>query len=412
MTQENRPPGPSLLHTVRGLLVAVTLLFPTCPFQLAQDASPHPKKSHYRAREHLSEYHGPEADELAPSEVDEVRIGYFGPDNPDHPIGGDLWVASTMAIQEENQAGGYRGVPFAVVPRWSENPWGTGIAAVPRLVYEQEVWAILGSIDGASTHLVEQVAAKARIPILNPGSSDKTINLANVPWMFSCLPGEHLQVSPLIQVLKQNLGDGQLIMVSGTDHDSRVFSHEFSQSLAAEGIALAFHYQLEPGQAREFSFFGKIVESSSCLVLAASAQDSAPFVRELRERGYAESILGTSLFGRRFFVEEAGASADGVLFPLIGRIDQQDEFSARFRERTGHDADFAARQAYDAVRLLAHAIRRAGLSRTEIRDALRDSAPWQGIAGVVDWDPLGHNQRAVTIGTIKDGRIVPVPPTN
>ena len=64
----------------------------------------------------------------------EVRIGYFGPDDPDHPVGGAIWQGAKLAIEESNAAGGYQGLPFRLVQDWDENPWSGGAASVARKV--------------------------------------------------------------------------------------------------------------------------------------------------------------------------------------------------------------------------------------------------------------------------------------
>ena len=64
---------------------------------------------------------------------------------------------------------------------------------------------------------------------------------------------------------------------------------------------------------------------------------------------------------------------------------------------------------YDAVRLVAEATRRAGLNRPRIRDAVRDIAPWRGVAGIVRWDTLGRNERPVGLATWRGGRLQPLP---
>ena len=53
---------------------------------------------------------------------------------------------------------------------------------------------------GPSAHLAEQVVAKARLPLVCPVSSDRTANVANVPWMFSVLPGDNAQAPCLAEV--------------------------------------------------------------------------------------------------------------------------------------------------------------------------------------------------------------------
>ena len=175
------------------------------------------------------EQSSPDRDLPDPNDVTEVRIGYFGPDDPAHPDAADLWRAATLAIELANEQGGYRGKPFRLVARWSDNPWTGGAAEVTRLVYSDRVWAILGGIDGPSTHIAEQVTTKAWLPLLCAASSDRTANAAVVPWMFSLLPGDHLQAPALTKSLASRVAAAPFVVIVGDDHDSRCFMVQFDR---------------------------------------------------------------------------------------------------------------------------------------------------------------------------------------
>ena len=54
---------------------------------------------------------GPGREEPEP-DVAEVVLGWFGPGDPDHPDFGELWRGATLALEQENAAGGYRGKPL------------------------------------------------------------------------------------------------------------------------------------------------------------------------------------------------------------------------------------------------------------------------------------------------------------
>ena len=115
--------------------------------------------------------------------------------------------------------------------------------------------------------------------------------------------------------------------------------------------------------------------------------------------------------GRRRFREIAGGAAEGVVFPLLyspQATSAEFSFSKAFEDRFGHSPDYAAAHTYDAFRLLVAAMRKAGLNRARIRDAVAELSPWSGVTGSVAWDPLGSNTRPVSLGTIQDGQIVPV----
>ena len=71
-------------------------------------------------------YEGPGGDEPEPEGVEEVRIGYFGPADATHVEGGSYWQGASRALEEVNREGGYRGLPFRLIPKWSDSPWTAG----------------------------------------------------------------------------------------------------------------------------------------------------------------------------------------------------------------------------------------------------------------------------------------------
>ncbi|NUQ62399.1 MAG: ABC transporter substrate-binding protein [Pirellulales bacterium] len=392
-----------------GFLAVCCAAFSAARLRAAERASGR-QEAFFRAREHRTEYAGPGREDVAPATVDEIRIGYFGPGDPADPEGGDLWCAAQLALDEANAAGGYHGKPFRLVAAWSENPWGTGVAQVARMVYREKVWAIVGGIDGPSTHLAEQVVVKSRLTLLGPASTDKTANLANVPWMFSLLPGDHLG-APVLAGAIESIGKGPLVLVSADDHDSRHFTSELEKGLSLRHLVPQYHFQCRQGMADLDPLVERVLRPGpAAIVIAAGANDSARLVKAVREGGFSGTVLGGPSIARKSFSEQAKAAAEGVVFPLVW--DPQDgfgEFEREFRARFDRPPDYAAAQTYDAVRLLVAAIRKAGLNRARIRDAVEQISPWTGVAGTITWDALGANTRAVRLGVIRDGRPVAPP---
>ena len=58
------------------------------------------------------------------------------------------------------------------------------------------------------------------------------------------------------------------------------------------------------------------------------------------------------------------------------------------------------------MRLVAAAVREAGLNRARIRDAVRALAPWPCASGAVGWNALGRNEGAPVLGRWQGGRLV------
>ena len=342
--------------------------------------------------------------ELPEPNVAEVLIGYYGPADESHPEGGILWQGATLAIEQANREGGYKGRPFRLVPRWSENPWRAGAALITRMAFVDRVWAIIGSIEGAGTHLAEQVVVKALLPLVNPVATDRSIHMAGVPWMFSTVQGDDLHSAVLARALRGRT----IVILSATDHDSRAFCGYLKPACGREDAKLKLQLEFEPGRP-ELSELARNASNArpDAIIVVAGARDSARLVKLLREEAFPGVIAGGPLFGRAEFAAQAGAAAAGALFPWVG--DPTPAFRRLFADRFGRQPDYAAACAYDSVRVVVAAIRGAGLNRARIRDAIAALPPYVGASGPIEWDEFGQNRRPPVLAMIRSGFPVVAP---
>lgn len=407
-------------------------------------------------------YYGPSEDL---TNLTELRLGWFGPTNLNDPLHGDLWWAVNWAVQEANQpqaqaAAGFQPqpqspqlapLPFRLVPRWAVDPWGTGVSQLTRMVYDERPLALLGSVDSASTHLAEQVVAKAQLPLVSPIATDKTATLAGVSWMFACAPSDAGIARALVAAVFEAL-EGQaairnpppatrpkLALLTCTDHESRMTTRELLKELSRRGRLPDFRFDV-PAGASDFSLqLAALREARPAVVLiSAGPEDAARLVRALRtprtpntvpltpplvpnggegarRAGEGERhpfLFGTHTLGRTRFLQVAGPAAEGVRFPLLFVPEVADpvrsRFITEFTAARGHGPDYAAALTYDATRLLIEAVRRAGPNRARIREALHQLSPWRGIAGPIQFDGTGQNTRTnVGMATIRNGTVVP-----
>ena len=362
----------------------------------------------FDARRSVHEYAGPGRENPDPANLREIRIGYFGPSDPSDS-NSDLWLAARMAVEDLNASGGYQGLPYRLLPAWSKNPWGSGVTEIVRMVYSDQVLAIVSGADGSAAHLAEQVVTKALLPLINPASTDRTANLAHVPWIFSCLPGGQAEVGALADSLLAEIDTAPFLLISATDHDSRALTAELRDLLSERGVAPARHLEVDPTEeATPVPISDSLISETrpAAVVLIAEPRVSARLLREVR--GYfAGPVFGTTAMARRSFRQNIENGSE-LRFPFPADWDGVEAFSRRFRIRWGREADFAAAQTYDAVCLIASALERSGPNRARLGDALRDLAPWRGAAGSVEWDETGQNQRAVLMATFGGGKIQPL----
>ncbi|UCF33264.1 MAG: ABC transporter substrate-binding protein [Phycisphaerales bacterium] len=344
------------------------------------------------------------APQATPSEPQEIKIGYFGPDDPNHPTAGQMWLAATLAVEEANTAGGYNGLPFKLVPVWSENPWGTGVRDLMQRAYNEGLWAIVGAPDGHSAHLAAQVVAKAQLTFISAVSTDRTTHTANVPWLFSCAPGDHLLAPPLADAIVAQAANGPFAVVSCTDHDSRMFVKELLTALEKRRTFPSIHVHFQPQDTDFTRQLQSLHEANPAAVaLIAAPRPAAACLLALRHEGLTMQVVGDARMGQTPFAEQARGTTGAVTYPLLwdgpGTNEQAAAFAQSFRNRFGRDPDYTAGYTFDAVNILIAAIHRAGLNRTLIRDAVRELSPFSGVTGTMKWDATGQNEAGVRIST-------------
>jgi branched-chain amino acid transport system substrate-binding protein len=278
------------------------------------------------------------------------------------------------------------------------------------MVYDHGAWAILGAIDGASAHLAEQVALKARIALVSSGSTDVTANLAGVPWMFSCLPSDEAQAPVLADALASAAAGGPFAVAAASEHDAHAALVELRRVLDARRLTPAAFVEFDPLQEDPGPLGNRLLEvEPRAVVVLAPPEAGARLVREIRGRGFEGRVIGGAPLGLASFGRAAGLAAEGVAVPLLWEPSSSwDTFARMYENRWGEPPDHAAAHSYDTVRLVAHAVRRAGLNRARIRDAIREIAPWRGVAGIVRWDALGRSERPVGLATWTAGRVQPI----
>ena len=296
------------------------------------------------------------------------------------------------------------------------------------MVYDEEPLAVLGSVDSASTHLAEQIVAKANLPLVSPIATDPSVTLAGVPWMFACAPSDaavaRVLVDAILQCALSIRADGsgikgpppRLVLLAATDHESRMTSREVLRELSRRQRPPDFRLELSTRAGALDHLLATLAEiEPQVMLIVSGADDAARLVRALHANTgspgnplSAAAIFGSQAMGRTRFLELAGDAAEGVRFPLLAMSAPDDAdaigFIEAFTAARGHAPDYATILTYDATRLLLAAIRKAGPNRDRVRSALIGLSPWPGMGGTIRFDGTGQNTRTrLALATIRRG---------
>ena len=181
--------------------------------------------------------------------------------------------------------------------------------------------------------------------------------------------------------------------MSSTGHDERHLAEEFRHWFATRRPGFSKVLDFQPGDGNLEAVVEQAAGARTVIVLGG-VSDTARAVRLLRTRSKGTVIYAGPAAARSAFRGLAGEASEGVRCPRL---------TAEAASEEGND--YAALECYDAMRLVAAAIRSGGLNRVRICRALARLSPWQGAAGEIRWSALNRNSRPVSAGIIRNARL-------
>jgi ABC-type branched-subunit amino acid transport system substrate-binding protein len=414
------PPGPPRDRTVAPYAGEPLDLRPFAKFE----------KPYYENYLEPNIYTGAGRDIPEPKDITEVRIGFFGPVNPspDQVDGLRMLHGAQLAVDEANARGGYGGKPFKLMVHndynnWqakavygTDRPtgstiWGSAADEAVKMIYDDQDWAIFGSISSESTHIILRVALKAEIPIVNSASTDPTIPETYIPWYFTDLQDDRVQAYTLARHIYTELGLKRIALLRLNNRYGRLGVPKFRSASVRLGHPVVIEQKFLPGDT-DFSRELQIIRDSRVdgIVVWADESETAGILKQMRAMGMKQRAFGSYRTLGPDLLAQAGTDAEGfeAVFPYDPA--RQDprwlDFNRRFQARFHEQPEQFASLAYDAMNALLDSICKAGLNRARIHDALADIEEYDGVTGHMVFDPLQKNVAPMYLGTVLDGKII------
>lgn len=374
-------------------------------------------------------YSGAGRDLPEPKNPTEVRIGFFGPieHNPDQVFGLRMLHGAQLAVEEANARGGYGGKPFRLMlhndyDNWQANAvygddrstdptiWGSASDEAVKMIYDDQDWAIFGSLSSESTHIILRVALKAEIPVVNSASTDPTIPETYIPWYFTDVQDDRVQSYTLARRIFTELGLKRVALLRVNNRYGRFGVSKFRDASRRLGHPVVIEQKFLPGDT-DFARQLQVIKDSraDAIVLWTDEIPAARILKQMRAMGMKQRVFGSYRTLGPELLDQAGPAAEAfeAVFPYDPSrndplwVDFNHRFQARFHEQPEQFASLA----YDAMNALLDSICKAGLNRARIHDALADIEQYKGVTGPMIFDPNQKNVAPMYLGAVHNGAI-------
>ncbi len=378
---------------------------------------------------HPNIYVGAARDIPEPKGLTEIRIGFFGPieNNSESVLGLRMLHGAQMAVDEWNARGGYGGIPFKLMlhndyNNWQAKAvygdvrptdpaiWGSAADEAVKMAYDEQVWAIFGSINAESTHIALRVALRAELPVVSSANSDPTVPETSIPWYFGTMQDDRQQYQTLARRIYTELGLKRVAVLRVSSRYGRFGLSQFLDASRRLGHPVVMEQIFEPGET-DYAQQLKVIRDSrpDAVLLVGDEPKAARILMQMRAAGMKQHVFGTYRTLGDTLLKEAGDAAEGfeAVYPYDPTRNDPRllDFIRRFEARYNEKPEQFAAMAYDTMNMLLDSICKAGLNRARIHDALANIEEYDGVTGHFVFDPNQKNSAPLFLGTVEHGAI-------
>ncbi len=312
-----------------------------------------------------------------------------------------------LAVKIANQKRGRNGYRFQLITKDMEGPWGTGSKQAVDLIFENEVWALLGSHDGRNAHLVEQAATKSTVVFLSAWSSDPTLSQAFVPWFFNCVPNDRQQADELTEEIYITRKFDRVATIADNSYDSNQALKSFLQTVKLSGKNEPVNLLYNTSTTELNILADQVIKAKvNCIVLFCQPSTSLKIIRLLRQRKMNQPVYGTlSILNENLLSEMEFREFDNVMSvtsTIWNRLKYQ-AFREEYKKQYGKMPGMVAAYSFDGMNLLIEAMWKSGSPEMDrIKQALSEIR-YEGVTGPVRFDANGNREGNFAVVKILNG---------
>jgi len=328
--------------------------------------------------------------------------GVFAITGPTSFLGDPEKKSMQMVVDEINAQGGIDGHPLEAVIYDTEGDPTKAVLAGNKLISKDNVLAIIGPSLTPTTLAIMPLAEKDSIPLISCAAGIKITEPVK-PYVFKTAQSDVLAVAAIYQhMTKQNIKKVGIITVENA----------FGESGKEQLLAQASKFGIEIVQAE--SFGAKDTDMTAQLTKLRTAQPDAiicwgtnpgpaVIVKNAQQMNLKMPLYQSHGVASPKFIELAGEAADGVLLPT-GKIlvaqqlpDSDPQKAVLLRYIEDYEKRFQipvsgfGGYAYDAMQMLAKALKGTEGDKKKIRDAFEQITGHIGVTGTFNFSPQDHN---------------------
>ena len=354
------------------------------------------------------------------SRTDEVKIGaIFAVTGPASFLGAPEAKTAEMLVDKLNAAGGLEGRQIKLIVKDSGGKPESAISMAKQLIDEDGVLAIIGPSTSGETMAIKNICQEGKTILISCAAAEDIVNPV-ASYVFK-VPQRDSDAVRLIYKTMKAKGISKIGVISSNDGYGVAGKAQLEKLAADNGITIVISETYDKQDTDLTGVLTKLKGNDVQAVINWSIVPAQSLVaKNMKQIGFEVPLFQSMGFGNIKYVQAAGEAANGTLFPcgrlLVAEALPDDnpqkavlmEYKKDYEGRYKEDVSTFGGHPYDALLILAEAIKKAGTAdREKVRDAIENLKGLVATDGVFSFSPQDHcglTIDAFEMLTVKDGK--------
>ena len=348
------------------------------------------------------------------SQAGDIKIGIYADlSGQTSSFGQSTKNGALMALDEINAAGGVNGRRIAYVIEDDQGQPAQAATVVTKLINQDKVHAVLGEVASSNTLAAAPVAQTAKIPMITPSSTNPTVTQKG-DYIFRVCFTDNFQGAVAAKFAANTLKAKTAAILGDFQSDySKGMSQYFREEFARLGGRIVSEQSYTQTDA---DFKGQLTSIRSAnpdvIFVPGYYGQVGVIAKQAKELGIRAPLLGGDGWDAPQLWDLGGEALNGAYMVNHYSIDDPSpaiqKFVADYRKRYGGtDPDAIAALGYDAMHVLADAIKRAGSTDpAKLRDAIAQTKNFPGVTGTITLNESRDAVKPAVVFELRDRKFV------
>ncbi len=351
-----------------------------------------------------------------------IKVGaIFAVTGPASFLGGPEARSAEMAVARINREGGINGEQVELIVKDSAGSPEKAVSFAKQLIEEERVVAIIGPSTSGESMAVKKIAEDGRTLLISCAAAEVIVDPV-ASYVFKT-PQKDSFAARKIFAEMQRQSITTIAVASGNDGFGKAGKEQLEKLAPEFGIQVALSETYD-SKATDLSALVAKMKANPAIQAVVNwsvAPAQAIIAKNMRQGNWRVPLFQSHGFGNIRYAEAAGAAAEGIIFPcglLLVAESLPDEhpqkallmqYKTEYETLHKEEASAFGGYAYDALNMVAAAVRTGGTDRARVRDALEGLKNFSGVGGVFSFSPEDHNGLDIdsfAMMTVKDGRFI------